>query len=96
MVFFNPNDGFWYADTDDTMPQTTFPATVRVISTCEVLTLKDDNHWRPTGRWSGVLPSGVKNMRDSIIQNSSFHNDNHIQKLIDAKLGDIVSLMEVL
>jgi len=70
MTFFHASDGFWYADTPDKLPQTTFPATVRIISTHEILTLREDGSWCLSGRWSGILPSGVKNARDSMIQNA--------------------------
>jgi len=70
MTFFHTLDGFWYADTLDDMPETSFPAICRIISTCEEYMMRDNGTWEKVGRWSGVLPSGVKNARDSVIANA--------------------------
>ena len=69
MTFFHVLDWIWYSDTPADMPATTFPATVRVIFTHEVFTMLENGSWQKTGRWSGVIPSGVKNARDSVLQN---------------------------
>jgi|GEM_PF-4223926 len=67
--FFNPRDGFWYVDTPNNMPKTTFPAMARAISTKEVFTLSPAGEWRFDGTWSGTVSSDIKNQRDSVIQN---------------------------
>jgi len=74
-VTFYHSDGFWYADTPDTLPQTTFPAKVRILSTHEEMTLRENGTWERTGLWSGKITSGIKNTRDSVKMNAGGSSD---------------------